>query len=100
MNIKLEALITILELIVKKAHSSGIENIDIDIDYYWNISSEDKINFTKVTPEICVGSLIDDIEELKKLLDQKNTPSILDFDRLGNLIILIGEKLSKSNNVF
>lgn len=47
-----------------------------------------------------IGSLYDDLEGLNKVVEGEHEVSILDFDRLGNLLILIGSQISKSDKVF
>ena len=100
MKITIEDLLKILELLISKAEHSGIETIEVNSDYYWNISSEDRENFTTDKPDVCVGSLYDDLQELQKVLSKKNPPTILDFERLGNILIFLGNKISKSDKIY
>lgn len=89
-----------LEMILTKAEDSGLKEIKIDKDYYWTIDADDRINFTTDQPEICTGSLCDDLEELQKVLSKTNPLTILDFERLGNILIFIGDKISESDKIY
>lgn len=72
----------------------------IDADNYWIIASGDRENFNIETPDICVGSLYDDIEYLKKILEGVNAPTPVDFDRLASVLIAVGERISRSDRVY
>jgi len=98
-EIKLKELEEALHLIVKKAHKNGIDIINLDHDFYWSIDAEQKLNL-KNDPKPDVGSLCDDLESLKMVLDKKNGLSIIDFERLGNLLIYAGERILKSKRIF
>lgn len=99
MEIKLKELEKILHLIVKKAHKNGIDTIKLEHDFYWNIDVEQKLNLKK-DPKPDVGSLCDDLESLRKVLDKENDLSIIDFERLGNLLTYIGERILVSERIF
>ena len=96
MNFKLSDLDEIIKIIVSK---TKIDNLDINKDYYWNIDPESKFNPNK-DPELNIGSLSDDLEYLNLILQKKHDPNILDFERLGNLLIYIGEHISKSEDIY
>jgi len=100
MIVKLNDLNKILELLLAKADNSGFREVKIDKDYYWSIDADDRINFNTDQPEICTGSLYDDLQELHKVLTKKTMPTILDFERLGNILIFIGNKISKSDRIY
>ncbi len=100
MIVKLDELKNILEILISKAENSKIKKIEIDNDYYWNISTDDRENFTVDQPEVCVGSLYDDLQELNKVLNKQNQPTPLDFERLGNILIFLGNKISKSDIIY
>lgn len=77
--------------IIDKLNKEKIENIDIETDYYRIIPSDEWSNFTQDVIE--VGSLNDDIESLKRLIENSNRPcTYVDFDRLASLLRAISQK--------
>jgi hypothetical protein len=74
-----------------QARSRGVDNVDIDNnDYYWTILSGDWLNFQE-KPEPAVGSLEDDILELKKLLAEPSRASSVDLERLSAILKFLSE---------
>jgi len=99
MDIKLKELEELLHFIVKKAHKNGIDTVKLEHDFYWNIDVEQKLNLNK-DPKPDVGSLCDDLESLRMVLEKKNELSIIDFERLGNLLMYVGERILTSERIF
>lgn len=64
-------------------------------DYYWTTFSGDRLNQTK-NPEIGIGSLSDDLQEVTKIISKQDSPDILTFDRVGNLFIAIRDALTNA----
>ena len=63
MKINLSDLQKLCERLIAKAIDSGFEEIDIESDNYWVITSSEREDFS-VTPIISVGSIVDDMESL------------------------------------
>lgn len=100
MKVKLSELQHICEILLKKAEESGFNQIEMDFDNYWLISSDEREKFGSNTPTMCVGSIYDDIDSLKKILNGINAPSPVDFDRLANILIAVGQRISNSNKIY
>jgi len=84
----------VCELILDKLDK--YENIElIDVDMYWQVSPPSCYDMTK-EPELEVGSLKDDVEELLKLAnDSEERPvSFVDFGRLASVLHAISESLN------
>ena len=65
-----------------------------DADYYWSINAPECYEMTD-NPEIVVGSLVDDIEALKKLIDNEERPvTFVDLDRLASVLHAISEGIN------
>jgi hypothetical protein len=65
---------------------SDNREIRVDDDYYWSVDSSQAFDMSS-SPEIMVGSLDDDLNELEKLLlDSERVVTPVDFDRLGNIL--------------
>ena len=91
MNIKTEDLKQIFDLIIKKLNDDQVNEIDLDIDYYWLITADDW-DVENEKPEIVVGSLIDDWNELCKCISEKEILSYIEFDRCSSILRAISEK--------
>lgn len=100
MNIKIDELEQVFLILINKAIKQGILEFKIDTDYYWNIAEEDRENFKIENPKLEVGSLIDDWESLKKVLNGTNIPTTVDIERLGNVISFIASYIEKSDKIF
>jgi hypothetical protein len=99
MKFKIDDLEVVLKKLLQKAKNSNINEVEISHDYYWNIDLSIKYEIDK-NPDLDVGSLKDDIESLNKLIKNSKNPDILDFERLGNVLIYISEYISKSKNIY
>lgn len=100
MKISLNDLKILCEIILSKAEKSGMKEIEVDHDFYWSVSSEDVYNFTTEKPEVIVGSFVDDFDSLRKLLDSTNQATIVDIERLGNVIKIMGDVIHESENIY
>jgi hypothetical protein len=99
MEIDLKDLQELFEILISKAINAGFEKIDIDSDFYQLITSGDRENFSKL-PVICTGSLVDDMESLKKVLEGSNPATTVDIDRLANVLISISNYITNSDKLF
>jgi hypothetical protein len=76
------------------AHASnvhGFSSVDLHgLDTYWLVS--DWLNVSE-QPQAVVGSLADDMDELKKLVANPDRASALDLERLGTLLRLLSDQL-------
>lgn len=100
MKIKFDDLQQVLQILLDKAKIAGFNDISIDIDNYWFVASDEREIVNYNIPELCVGSINDDLEYLNKILNGKNLPTPVDFERLGNILICIGEKISCSDKLY
>ena len=85
--------------LLQKLEDLEIDKIELNNDLYWNTLSDDRENMNK-EPKIGVGSLVDDIESLNKILSNENPLTIIDFERIANVLIAIQEKMLKSGIAF
>lgn len=100
MVIKLENLKKACDILLSKAINAGHEEIVINADNYWVILSGERENFNSSNPEIAVGSLVDDWKSLNKVIEGENIPTCVDFDRLANILITVGERLLQSDKIY
>ena len=100
MKITIQELKVLCEKILTEAEMSNIKEIDIPIDYYWSVGFDDAYNMNKEIPDLIVGSFEDDWQNLKKIIETKNTPTIVDIERLGNVIKILGDSIHKSDKIY
>jgi hypothetical protein len=102
MKVKMSELKELCEMILTKVELIGCSEIDLPNDYYWFIHSSDRedIHAYNASSKAVLGSLIDDMESLRKVLNGTNPPEINDFDRLGNVVIVVGEAISLSSRFY
>ncbi|MFH1644049.1 MAG: hypothetical protein ABIA74_02645 [bacterium] len=98
MKILLNDLKKIFKCILTSAEKNGFSEIDINEDYYLTVLKPYELYDKEIKTGI--GSFCDDWEWLKKILNDENPVTILDFERLGNIIKVIGDEISKSKNPF
>lgn len=99
MKINLSDLQKLCERLIAKAIDSGFEEIDIESDNYWVITSSEREDFS-VTPIISVGSIVDDMESLDKVLKGLNPPTTVDIDRFANVLLSISNYITNSNRIY
>ncbi|AEV68169.1 hypothetical protein [Acetivibrio clariflavus] len=99
-SISINELKNLCRLLLDKAEKIGFKEIEFDVDNYWFVSSDERKVFKENTPSLCVGSITDDIQNLRKVLDKTNPSTSVDFDRLANVLIAVGEKISCSDKVY
>ncbi|MCK4499301.1 hypothetical protein KAU11_02300 [Candidatus Babeliales bacterium] len=75
----------------------GKKEFVVDVDLYWFVGSDDLKKVTCTPPNIIVGSLIDDLDSLDKVLIKKVPATAVDFERFGNVVKVLGSCLSSGN---
>lgn len=97
MKVSIQDLKDLCTKIWTKAEESGLKEIDVNVDFYRVI--ENVYDLDIETPELIIGSFIDDWKSLQKILSDKNPPTTLDLERLGNIIKIIADSIHKSGNL-
>ena len=92
-NIKVEELDSFFRLIINKLKEDDIQKVNIDTDNYWVITTDEWNDFDKPI-EPAVGSLLDDLGSLRKVVEGEQIMTFVDFERLASVIRFIGEKLN------
>ncbi len=99
MEINTNDLSTLFNKLMEKIEKSGFERFEINNDYYWNIPTDDSYNMNKPNPQITVGSLYDDYDCLRKMLED-DMSTVVDFERFAHLFIAISYVISSSNRPY
>lgn len=80
----------LFSLLIKKLKNESISNVEINIDLYRFIPADKWDSFEENIVEM--GSLFDDIDNLKLLLSDKSRVfTFVDFDRLASVLHAISE---------
>jgi hypothetical protein len=80
--------------LLELARARGVRQIDTGArDLYWQVPSPDWVDMSK-QPALTVGSLDDDVSELKKLLEDPARASSVDFVRVAAVLQVISDELS------
>ncbi len=89
MEISLKELEKCLSLLFRHLRRGGIREVDSgSYDYYWFVLDDEWLAFNR-KPGPAVGSLEDDIAELKKLAKDPSRISSVDFERLAAVLRFI-----------
>ncbi len=100
MRVKMQELKQMCEMVLMHLEQNGCGEIELEKDAYWTVISREDIYVKDGNPPLGVGSLREDREGLEKVLDGTNPITTNDFDRLGNIIIAIGEKIGRSKKAY
>ena len=93
MNVTVRELRILFDKLMNKMEAeNGIQSLEIDIDYYWIVSSGEWTNF-EADVSLDVGSLIDDWESLQKVVSEEHIPTYVDFDRLASILRAVSETI-------
>lgn len=97
MIVTIDELETYFELLIKACKKQNMTSFTIDADYYWLVAQDERCDFKKVPTDLNVGSLVDDVDSLKKLLSEPEILSPVDIDRLANVLNALSDSIEKSN---
>ncbi|THD30135.1 MAG: hypothetical protein DI588_17150 [Flavobacterium johnsoniae] len=92
MVIKKRELIKIIERLSREIELNCNEEMSFDENYYWETKPNDLFNLN-VTPELVMGELNDDWDDLRRLLDKENVSLSYDLKRLSSILHLLEFKL-------
>lgn len=92
-TIKVNDLKKLFQMIIEQLKIlEGVDEIDVDKDMYRFVPTDKWQSFEQ---QPLIGSLFDDVDELKKLLsDTDRVISYVDFDRIASVLKYISEKLN------
>lgn len=72
--------------------------IETSVDCLWKIDTAEAIDFSKVPDDFCVESLEDAYNELKRVFDEERELSIVDFDRLADVMSVCSYEIGRQKN--
>ena len=99
MKINILEIKKIVDLVIERYIENNGEIVSTDFDYFWNILSEDALNFQREPQELAVDSFVDDYTALREILTGREI-NILDLERIANIFRLISIETDKSADKF
>jgi len=92
MEISISELREMWESLFLHLEKKGISNVMLDIDYYWNVSPEQRYNPYEEPKEMDLGQLSEDLKNLREMIEQDR---IIGYSLvwLSTLTRAVGEKV-------
>lgn len=91
-------LLACVKLVLDRAASRGFSSIDDSrYEQYWTVTTPDWVSLD-ASPEPVVGSLKDDLGELRQLLEDPSRVSIVDIQRLASALLLLSQTIEDCPN--
>lgn len=78
---------------IKERNGENFE-IDIDEDYYNYIPADSLYKLDEAPTELTIGSLADNIEEVRKISSGENYPTPPDLNKISSILRYIGDNLA------
>lgn len=85
MKVNIKDLEKVTSLLLSKLRESKGNEIELNNDYYWNISTEELYNPYEEPRNITLGQLSDDLEELQRL-NKSDDAIVYDLKRLASIL--------------
>jgi hypothetical protein len=94
MEIILDDLQEIFILLVQNIKGKGIDTINLEVDYYWNIPQHQIYDPYQKPVELDLGQLSDDWNELRKILKTQKEPLGYHLVWLAAILRAVGENIA------
>ena len=89
MKVNIDILEKIIHSLFSELKEKNGNQIEIESDYYWDISNEEMYNPYEEPANMSLGQLSDDLAEIMRL--QKDDSAIpYDFHRVANILKILG----------
>ncbi|QMU62825.1 MAG: hypothetical protein GKR88_00080 [Flavobacteriaceae bacterium] len=72
---------------------SGIEEVEIQKDFYWNIPEEERYRLEKEPANLDMGQLSEDWDNLLRIINNENDPIAYALVWLSSIGRYVGEKI-------
>lgn len=95
-QITIEEIELIFTRLIQRVKNDEITFVDIETDYYWIVTSDEWGDFTSSSPQVAVGSLVDDWDSLQKILRTEQTVTYLDWERCASILRAMSEAIAPS----
>ncbi|KQT28481.1 hypothetical protein ASG22_19970 [Chryseobacterium sp. Leaf405] len=92
-KIQKEELKQVFFTLINKIDNLNEDEIYFQKDLYWNINDEELYNVYEEPKNITIGSIKEDWDFLQKILTSDREIINYDFNKIANILRLIGEKI-------
>jgi hypothetical protein len=69
MILNVDAMKKVFDMLMDKTYKAGFDVVNLDTDFYWTILASERSKMNEDALQPAVGSTVDDIEHLIKILD-------------------------------
>ena len=91
-QIDIDTIEILMNRFIKKIRESKVQDFYFNDDYYWCVSEDDLTNMDEV-PQLMVGSLKDDVDFLRSLIEEDYDTGFLDLERLSVIFKYLSKQL-------
>jgi len=98
MEIQTKELELVFHKIISKLKEDGIDRIELNQNWYWFLSNKDSYNVRFSVEKPLLGSLVEDWEGLKGIIEGRRVTTYVDFERLSSILQAVCEELSPEGN--
>ena len=95
-HITIEEIELIFARLIQRVKNDEIKFVDIEADYYWIVTTDEWGDFTSSSPQVAVGSLVDDWDSLQKILRTEQIVTYLDLERYASIMRAMSEAIAPS----
>ncbi|MFG6095941.1 hypothetical protein SPB21_11845 [Leptothoe sp. ISB3NOV94-8A] len=92
MKISIDSLQQCTEVLFNHLKELGIDSIELDEDFYWEIVDDNRYNPYEQPKEFSLGELSSDWKNLEKIVAGEEEPIGYGFVWLSSLVKLLGKK--------
>lgn len=88
-TVNIGALREVAEAIFGHLEELGYADVTIDKDYYWEVLPDESFNMSTKPDKLAVGSISDDLSQLKQLQAGRSQPLVTDLLQLAAVLRLL-----------
>ena len=98
MKVSFDDLRQSLELVLSELESEGIHSFELDADYYWDVTYDERYRIYEEPQKFAVGDLSHDFERLDAIRAGEDYPIRVSLVWLGQILRAIGERGTNAND--
>jgi hypothetical protein len=83
------------QLIFSHLREIQINSVEVDKDFYWDISSDERYDPYQDPKDLSLGQLSSDWEEIQKIASGEKKPTVYTLVWLSSLLRFLGENKSR-----
>ncbi|HLV24710.1 MAG TPA: hypothetical protein VKZ41_00210 [Gemmatimonadales bacterium] len=93
MRISTDELRRATDVLLRHLEQSGHGAIEIEKDFYWSVSPDERYDLEKQPTELGVGQLSDDIAEVRAIVEGQKAPVGYALVWLSSILRAVGEEV-------